>query len=80
MATSEQLQKYRAAIIACGRISRAHARGYLANSGIEISACADISSEALEKFGSEFNIPKDKLYLDYNKMLENEKPDLVSIC
>lgn len=80
MPSSGQPATYRAVVIACGRISRAHARGYMAIPNIELAACADISSEALEKFGSEFNVPPQKRYLDYNEMLCHEKPDLVSIC
>lgn len=80
MVNSEQSKTYRSAVIACGRISRAHARGYLAHPQIELAACADISSEALEAFGSEFNVPPQSRYLDYSEMLDREKPDLVSIC
>lgn len=80
MARVDQSKKYRAAIIACGRISRAHASGYAANPNVEITACADISPEALEAFGSQYEIPRQKRYLDYNEMLEQEKPDLVSVC
>jgi predicted dehydrogenase len=80
MVDSGQSRIYRAAVVACGRISRAHARGYLAHPQIELAACADISSEALEAFGSEFNVPSQNRYLDYREMLDREKPDLVSIC
>ena len=72
--------KYRAAVIACGRISRAHSRGYTAIPNVELAACADISPEALEAFGTQFNVPAQRRYLDYNEMLDKEKPDLVSIC
>lgn len=80
MARAGQSSTYRAAVIACGRISRAHASGYIANPNVELTACADIDPEALEAFGSQFNIPSQKHYLDYNEMLEQEKPDLVSVC
>lgn len=80
MAESGQSAVYRAAVIACGRISRAHARGYMANSKVELAACADINPEALEAFGSEFNVPPQRRYLDYDEMLGSERPDLVSIC
>jgi len=73
-------KKYRAAIIACGRISRAHAHGYRANPEIELVACADISREALDGFGEQFSVPPEHRYLDYNEMLNKEKPDIVSIC
>ena len=72
--------KYRAAIVACGRISRAHARGYTASPDVELAACADIDPDALEAFGNEFDVPPDRRYLDYHEMMAGEKPDLVSIC
>ena len=71
---------YRAAVIACGRISGAHAAGYMANPNIELVACADINPDALEAFGSRFNVPSEGRYLDYHRMMEREKPDLVSVC
>ena len=80
MAKPVQTRVYRAAVVACGRISRAHARGYLANPNTELAACADIKPEALEAFGSEFNIAPEHRYLDYNEMMRVEKPDIVSIC
>jgi len=72
--------KLRAAIIACGRISRAHAHGYRANPEIELVACADISREALDGFGEQYSVPTENRYLDYNEMLDKEKPDIVSVC
>lgn len=80
MARGNEPSEYRAAVIACGRISRAHASGYAANSNVKLVACADISPEALESFGSQFNIPAENRYLNYNEMLEQKKPDLVSVC
>lgn len=73
-------QNYRAAVIACGRMSRAHGRAYLDNPQIELIACADISDQALESFGTEFGIPPKSRYLDYVEMIDQQKPDLVSIC
>jgi predicted dehydrogenase len=78
--SSQEKHKLRAAVIACGRISRAHAHGYRANSEIELVACADISREALDAFGEQFSVPPEKRYLDYNEMLDKEKPDIVSVC
>jgi len=56
MPSSGQPTTYSAVVIACGRISRAHARGYMAIPNIELVVCADISSEALRRFGSEFSV------------------------
>ena len=78
--SGQESNKLRAAVIACGRISRAHVHGYRANPEIELVACADISREALDTFDEEFSVPPDKRYLDYNEMLDKEKPDIVSVC
>lgn len=78
--SDKSCNKLRTAVIACGGISRAHARGYQANPEFELVACADISPEALKVFGEQFSVPPEKRYLDYNQMLDREKPDIVSIC
>lgn len=70
---------YRAAVIACGRISGAHASGYKANN-IDIVACADIKREALNVFGDRFGVPPERRYIDYNEMLDKVRPDIVSVC
>ncbi|MGQ9608724.1 MAG: Gfo/Idh/MocA family protein [bacterium] len=70
---------YRAAVIACGRISGAHASGYKANN-IDIVACADIKREALNAFGDRFGVPPEGRYIDYNEMLDKVRPDIVSVC
>lgn len=76
---SNNPNKYRAVVIACGGISVAHAHGYVANN-IPIVACADIRQESLDSFGERYNIPKEKRYLDYNEMLDKERPEIVSVC
>ena len=69
---------YRAGIIGCGWVSTAHVNGYRATDRVEVAAAADVSREALEAFGSEWEVAN--LYSDYRQMLDEEKPDLVSIC
>jgi len=71
--------KYRAAVIACGGISGAHAHGYVSNN-IPIVACADINKDKANTFGDRFGVPSDKRYLDYNEMLDKERPEIVSVC
>jgi len=80
MENSVGIPKYRAAVIACGGISGAHAGGYLSNPRIQLIACADINPEALERFGNRFKVPQEKRYLNYEEMMERERPDIVSIC
>ena len=69
---------YRAGIIGCGAIARAHAGGYEKVHNAKIVAAADTEKGQLEKFSREYGIQA--LYTDYMKMLETEQLDLVSIC
>ena len=69
---------YRAAIIGCGSISKAHARGYQEVEETELVAMADVHPKALEERANEFNVRG--RYRDYCEMIEKEKPDIVSIC
>ena len=69
---------YRVAIIASGRIAREHGRGWQACDQTEIVAIADAHPEALESFGTDFNVAN--RYLDYREMLDKERPDIISIC
>lgn len=70
------MKDYKAAIMGCGNMSRGHAAAYKTLE-IPIVAGADISQEALkmarESYGAEHT------YLDYRKMLDEIKPDLVSV-
>ncbi|MGI8913825.1 MAG: Gfo/Idh/MocA family protein [Chloroflexota bacterium] len=69
---------YRVAIIGCGGIARAHAGGYADVPNCRIVAAADINAEALTGFCEQFAIPG--RYADYETMLAEERPDLVSVC
>ena len=68
---------YRAAILGCGGISRAHSWGY-ERAGIPIAAAADIARENADRLAQEFNIPH--TYSDYRRLLEEVRPEIVSIC
>lgn len=70
------MSTYRAAIIGCGRMARGHMRAYQ-ELGIPIVAGADISQSALEAFQAETGAQA--LYTDYEAMLDEVRPDLVSI-
>jgi len=70
--------RYRAAIIGCGRIAHGHARGYHAQPDVDLVACADIAPEALQRLGDEFDIAA--RYLSLDEMLDQERPDVVSVC
>ncbi|MGI8423483.1 MAG: Gfo/Idh/MocA family protein [Chloroflexota bacterium] len=92
MTTSPPTPKktYTAAIIGTGRpkgqegstgaaISRHHAYAYRANQ-CEMVALADIRAENAEAFREEQGFSNARIYTDYEAMLREAKPDVVSIC
>ncbi|MFC1712282.1 Gfo/Idh/MocA family protein [Candidatus Poribacteria bacterium] len=70
------MKEYRAAIMGCGRMSRGHAAAYK-TLNIPIVAGADISQEALDKARESYGA--ERTYKDYRKLLDEVKPDLVSV-
>jgi len=69
---------YRVAIIGTGAIARYHADYYLAHPATQMVAGADINPDNLQAFCDEF--PIRARYEDYHDLLEQEQPDLVSVC
>src|ERR1700749_2760927 len=63
------------ALIGCGRIAQRHAE-HISNNGRLIAVC-DLVKERAEELGKKYDA---SVYTDVNKMLTNEKPDLISIC
>ena len=76
------MSRYRTAIVACGMIARAHARGWLGVPGrpTRIAAIADSNPDALREFGSFFEVDEAQRYADYREMLDRERPDFVDVC
>jgi predicted dehydrogenase len=77
--------KYRVALIGCGRISAKHIEAYLANSNdIELAGLCDLIIERAEEKASLYRkqIPdaKLKIYTDHRLMLDELKPDFVTIA
>lgn len=79
---------YRVGIIGCGRprategatgfgMSHAHARGYAASPDAALVALADISLENAQAFQAIHG--GERIYTDYQKMLDEEQLDIVSI-
>jgi predicted dehydrogenase len=81
---------YTAAIIGCGRIGSeysddpritgiySHAGAYTASDKTELVAICDTNIEKLNRCKIRWNI--DTAFLDYHEMIEQIKPDIVSIC
>jgi predicted dehydrogenase len=68
----------RIGIIGCGAIAAIHAKAYRAIEDVRLVACADISRERARDFAAKHELAS--AYNDYNRMLESEKLDAVSIC
>jgi len=69
---------YRAGIIGCGGIARAHLMGYQGVPATEVVAAADISEEARDRFKEQ--VPGATMYADYHDMLADASLDIVSVC
>ncbi len=81
---------YKVAIVGCGRIGCSfdddpkrkviftHAGAYSKVPRTKLQALVDLDQNKLNTYGRKFNVAN--LYTDYRKMLEIEKPDIVSIC
>lgn len=82
--------KYRAALIGCGKIGSefaddpringifSHTGAYIACPKTDLIAICDSDIEKAEGCRKRWNL--DHTYTDYNWMIQNEKPDIVSIC
>lgn len=70
------MKKYKFALIGCGRISYKHINAINKIENTELVAVCDIQKERAKDKGEENNIP---WYTDFQKMMENEEIDIVSI-
>ncbi len=83
-------QKYTAVIVGCGRIGcgfdddpkrkyiATHAKAYATNPKINLSALVDVNTELSSKYAKLYNVTN--TYTDFSQMLEQEHPDIISIC
>jgi len=81
---------YNVGIIGCGRIASTfeddakrehpctHAGGYSLHPETKIVSAMDTDKKALKQFSSRWNV--DNVYTDLDKLLANEKLDIVSVC
>lgn len=70
------------ALIGCGRISTNHIKAVL-NNGLELAAVCDVVPEHMEALLAKHELQNDdkiKRYTDYQKMIEEIHPELVSIA
>ncbi len=71
--------KLRAAVIGVGSIGGSHIQGYLDSGRFEVVALADLSAEAMAEKSESFGIAPAQ-YSDARQMMEEVRPDVVSIC
>mgnify|MGYP000967873799 FL=1 len=70
------------ALIGCGRIAVNHMKAAI-NNELEIVAVCDVLEEKMEELLAKYGLEKDesiKMYTDYKKMVDELKPDLISIA
>ena len=67
------------ALIGCGRISANHIAAAKANR-LEFVGICDINKEMLQDKASKFDLEEVHQYVNYHKMLEKERPELVAIA
>lgn len=70
----------RVGIVGTGGISRAHHRAYTSVDGFEIVAVCDIFKEKALLAAESWGVPKKHVFTSYNKMLEMNEIDTVSVC
>src|SRR5438552_1435988 len=62
-----------------GMISHENVLGYLDNPDVDMVAVCSESKTAAREWLEKWNLPKARIYEDYEKMLASEKLDLVEI-
>lgn len=67
----------KAAVIGLGNISGAHIKGWQGTDGVELIAGADVRQEAADRAKEAHGIAS---YTDWRQMLDEQRPDIVSIC
>ncbi len=70
--------EYTAAIIGTGGIARRHAGYYRDSHRVKLQAGADINAERLKEFCDAHEI--EHRYTDHQQMLDEMRPDIVSVC
>lgn len=71
-------KKIKAAVIGIG-VGLAHARGYKACPDAELIAICDADPQRLKERGDQLGIPPEMQFTDYNKLLQLDELDVVSI-
>ena len=90
------MKTYRAAVIGCGRMGAfidnevidvpghippyGHTAVFAACDRTDLIACAHRRTEVMAEVGKQFDIPAERQYTDYRKLIDVEQPDIISIA
>ena len=74
------MDKIKVGIIGTGGISRWHQKTYIQVGGFETIAVCDIIKQKALQAAEEWGVPKKHAFTSYNKMLEMDEIDAVSVC
>jgi predicted dehydrogenase len=90
------MENYKAVVIGCSRMGGfidneivgrsespppfSHAAVYSTCGRTELVGCSDLRADVMEEFGRLYDVPKERQYLDYRQLIEQEKPDIVSVA
>ena len=72
-------KSFRVAVIGCGEIAANHVAAILA-SGNEICALCDIDRAKADKLSARMELSELPFYTDYQKLLDEQKPDAIHVC
>ena len=74
------MDKIRIGLVGTGGIGNHHAKTYQPIEGVELVACCDIFKDKALQFAERYGIPKKNVFTSYNKMVEMDEIDTVSVC
>ena len=74
------MKTIKVALVGTGGIGNHHAKTYEPIDGVEIVAVCDIIRRKAKQFAERWGIPKKNVFTSYNKMLEMDGIDTVSVC
>lgn len=74
------MDKVRIGLVGTGGIGNHHAKTYQPIEGIELIAACDIVKKRALQFAERWGVPKKNVFASYNKMLEMDEIDAVSVC
>ena len=73
-------KKYGAAVHGAGDVSTQHVKAYLNNPDTKLVAISSRREESARKLAEMYKLDDVKIYTDYQKLLDDDEVDVISIC